>query len=73
MSTVFWLTPELTLQPDIAQACAFAQASLQIGTNLHELPTQPVDVILWSPAIYDEATYLALTKHCLLSDTVTCR
>jgi hypothetical protein len=64
MITVFWLTQDLTLQPDIVQACAFAQADLRIGTNLHELPTQPVDVILWSPAMYDETTYLALTKHC---------
>jgi hypothetical protein len=64
MTTVLWLTHDLALQPDIERAASFANAKLHIATHVQDLPPAPVDVILWSPAAYDEAAYLALTERC---------
>jgi hypothetical protein len=64
MTTVLWLTDDLALQPDIERAASFANAKLHICTHMQELPPTPVDIILWSPAAYDETAYLALTERC---------
>jgi hypothetical protein len=64
MTTVLWLTDDLALQSDVERATSFANAELHICTTLEKLPRSPVDIILWSPDAYDEATYLALTEHC---------
>jgi hypothetical protein len=64
MTTVVWLTDDLGLLPGIEAATSFANATLQVCTQIQELPQTHIPIILWSPASYDEATYLQLTEHC---------
>ena len=64
MTTVVWFTDDLTLSPAIESATSFANARLQICTQMQDLPQTPVTIILWSPTSYDEAIYLQVTERC---------
>lgn len=64
MYTIAWLTPDMTLLPEVEQALTFVPARLVIISDLSALPSLPVDLILWQDTMFDEEAYLMLKHQC---------
>ena len=62
--TVAWVTDTWTLQPIIEHAIARLNAHLVMVSEPAAMPTDPVDLLIWSPLQLDRARYEEIRPRC---------
>lgn len=62
--TVAWVTDTGTLQPAIEQAAGHLNAHLVIVSELGAMPTDAVDLLIWTPLRLDRPRYEQLRQTC---------